>query len=161
MAALTASSRRCLANVSSCSAVFSSALSASVVFFQRVISLGLFKIGSSGFDRRGRSICFAQSDRSKKAASGGTGLFERGPGSFDTKTSKAAHGRNPRRVRLQRIVPGHLRVLDGDQLGEIEKHLGLLPGCVVLHLPVDHDSAGAIGHSRDDLFGKGHFGGVG
>ena len=65
-----------------------------------------------------------------------------------------------RRVKA-RSARAIVRVLGGHQPGEIEQHLGLLPGGVVLHLAVDHHRAGAVRHGRDDLFGEGDFGRIG
>src|SRR4051794_22330927 len=49
---------------------------------------------------------------------------------------------------------GQLGVLFGELLGQGHHHLALLPGCVVLHLAVDHVDAAAVGDRLDDLAGE-------
>ena len=55
----------------------------------------------------------------------------------------------------------HFRVLGGHQAGEVHDHFGLFPGGIVLHLAVDHDRAGAVGHGGEDFPGKGDLGRIG
>src|SRR5439155_12156065 len=63
-------------------------------------------------------------------------------------------GREP--VRL-----GQLGVLAREHFGELDHHLTLLPGGVVLHLAVDHVHAAAVGDRLDDLFGEHDLRGLG
>ena len=53
-----------------------------------------------------------------------------------------------------RAVGGQLRVLLGQHLGQVDHHLALLPGRVVLHLAVDHVHAAAVGDRLDHLLGE-------
>src|SRR5437667_12105133 len=46
--------------------------------------------------------------------------------------------------RLKSIPRGELRVLGSHQAREIDDHLGLLPGGVVLHLALEHHSARTV-----------------
>src|SRR5262249_49518318 len=47
-------------------------------------------------------------------------------------------------------------VLGRQQLRQVDHHLALLPGRVVLHLAVDHVHAAAIGDGLEDLPGEAH-----
>ncbi len=67
----------------------------------------------------------------------------------------------PERSAYRRVARAHLGVLGGDQAGEVDHDLGLLPGGVVLHLAVDHDGAGAVRHGVEDLAGERHLAGIG
>src|SRR5438132_5156641 len=62
-------------------------------------------------------------------------------------------GREP--VRL-----GQLGVLAREHFGELDYHLALLPGGVVLHLAVDHVHAAAVWDRLDDTFGLRHLHGL-
>src|SRR5215207_7721078 len=56
--------------------------------------------------------------------------------------------------RLQLVGLGELRILAGEHLREVHHHLALLPGGVVLHLPVDHVDAAAVRDRLDHLLGE-------
>src|ERR1700728_4689888 len=47
-----------------------------------------------------------------------------------------------------------LRVLLGEHFREVDHHLALLPGGVVLHLAVDHVHAATVRDRLDDLLGE-------
>ena len=56
---------------------------------------------------------------------------------------------------------GQLRVLLGEHFREVDHHLALLPGGVVLHLAVDHVHAAPVGDRLDHLLGEGDLLGIG
>ncbi len=58
---------------------------------------------------------------------------------------------------LEPVNGAALGILLGDETGEVDDDLGLLPRRVVLHLAVDHHGAGAVGHGFEDALGEGHF----
>src|SRR4029077_11979379 len=60
------------------------------------------------------------------------------------------------RGRHEPVGLGQLGVLPGEHLREVDHHLALLPGGVVLHLAVDHVHAGAVRDRLDDLLRELH-----
>ena len=67
--------------------------------------------------------------------------------SRDSYSNNLTPGRHP-------VGLGQLGVLLGQHLGEVDHHLALLPGGVVLHLAVDHVHAAAVGDRLDHLLGE-------
>jgi hypothetical protein len=64
-------------------------------------------------------------------------------------------------ARKPTVRLGQLGVLAGEHLGEVDHHLALLPGGVVLHLAVDHVHAAAVGDRLDHLLGERDLVGIG
>src|SRR2546423_11335262 len=59
-----------------------------------------------------------------------------------------------RRRRREPVGLGQLGVLLRQHLGQLDHHLALLPGGVVLHLAVDHVHAATVGDRLDHLLGE-------
>lgn len=57
---------------------------------------------------------------------------------------------------LKTVDFGKLRILGCDELSQVNDHLGLLPGRVVLHLAVYHHGARAVRHGIQDFSGEGN-----
>src|SRR5215208_6123063 len=57
-------------------------------------------------------------------------------------------------VPREAVLLGQLRIVLRELLGQVDHHLALLPGRVVLHLAVDHVDAAAVGDRLDDLLGE-------
>ena len=55
---------------------------------------------------------------------------------------------------LHVVGGGQLRVLRGQHFGQLDHHLALLPGGVVLHLAVDHVDAATVGDRLQHLLGE-------
>src|ERR1700681_4134327 len=64
------------------------------------------------------------------------------------------HGHEP-------VGLGELGVLAGEHFGQVDHHLALLPGGVVLHLAVDHVHAPTVRDGLDHLFGERDLRGLG
>src|SRR5215217_4936197 len=54
-------------------------------------------------------------------------------------------------VPREAVLLGQLRIVLRELLGQVDHHLALLPGGVVLHLAVDHVDAGAVRNRLDHL----------
>src|SRR5579875_2623825 len=74
--------------------------------------------------------------------------------------SSALDSNSKNRMAGEPVPFGELRFLAGEELRELNHHLALLPGGVVLHLPVDHVHPAAVGDRLDHLLGKGDLLGV-
>src|SRR5918997_879508 len=73
-----------------------------------------------------------------------------------TWSSATAPGSSRRRTELQPVGLAQLGVLRGQQLGEPDHHLALLPGRVVLHLAVEHVDAAAVGDRLEHAAREAH-----
>src|ERR1035437_5170905 len=91
----------------------------------------------------------------------------------DSSAKAAAQTAAVRCSRLAAVIPGSasnrrepvrlgkLGVLPSEHFSEVDHHLALLPGGVVLHLAVDHVHTAAVGDGLDDLLCEGHLAGRG
>jgi len=64
-------------------------------------------------------------------------------------------------TRSEPVNLGEIRITRRDLAREVDDHLGLFPGGVVLHAAVDHDRAGAVGHGLQHALGEGDLGRIG
>src|SRR5215469_17003086 len=64
-------------------------------------------------------------------------------------------------ARSQAVTGRRVGILGGDQAGEVDHDLCLLPGGVVLHLAVDHHGAGAVRHGGEDFSRERDLSGIG
>ena len=75
---------------------------------------------------------------------------------------KPIRRRGRRRARRNEPVRlRQLRILAREHFREVDHHLALLPGGVVLHLAVDHVHAAPVGDRLDHLFGERDLVGIG
>src|SRR5579875_2164494 len=72
-----------------------------------------------------------------------------------SRRSSARDSNSKNRMACEPVPLRQLRFLAGKEFGELDHHLTLLPGRVVLHLPVDHVDAAAVGDRFDHLLGEG------